>query len=140
MLFGKHLGRRHHRGLIAVLHRVDYRPQCNHGLAAAHIAHHQAIHLRRRRHVRADFLDRAALGRRQFEWQSGDKAIGKGAAAVEGDPGARTGQFAVDLKRQFEGKELVGRQRLMCGSGAGLQRIEIGVGRRLMKVAHRLRQ
>ena len=77
MLLGEQLGRGHHRRLIAVLDRLEHRPQRDHRLAAAHIAHQEPVHLLGPRHIGADIIQGAALRPGQVEGQAGDEAVGE---------------------------------------------------------------
>ena len=57
MLEAEYGGRRQHRHLAAILHRLEGRAHGHFGLAVAHVAHQQAIHRQGRFHVALDVGD-----------------------------------------------------------------------------------
>ena len=61
VLLGERLGRRHQRGLGAVLDRAQHRVQRDDGLARADLAHQQPLHRAVAREVGVDRLHRRAL-------------------------------------------------------------------------------
>ncbi len=61
VLLGQQRGGHEHRHLLAVLHRLERRPDGHLGLAEAHVAAHQAVHRRGLLHVGLDVGDRREL-------------------------------------------------------------------------------
>ena len=75
VLAGEDLRGGHHAGLEAVVHGQQHRQQRHEGLAAAHVALQQAVHLETRHGVLPDLADDALLGTRQRE---GELAVVEG--------------------------------------------------------------
>ena len=69
VLFGKDFGRCHDARLITVVQGNEHGHQCHHGLARAHIALHQTVHLPSRLHVGMHLAYHALLRFGQLEWQ-----------------------------------------------------------------------
>ena len=61
VLLCKHFRRRHDAGLVAVAHGDETAQHGHHGLARAHVALQQAVHLMAAHHVGADLLDHPLL-------------------------------------------------------------------------------
>ena len=99
VLAGENFGRGHHAGLKAVVHGQQHRHQRHEGLAAAHVALQQSVHLESRHGVLTDLLDDALL-------RAGERE-GK-LFVVEGveDPADFHEQKAVVLRQTFRAARL----------------------------------
>ena len=82
VLFGERLGRRHQRRLAAVLDRAQHRVQRDDRLAAADLAHQQALHRARRRASSASISAIARAGRRSARTAGRARASARSAAAA----------------------------------------------------------
>ena len=85
MLIGEQFGRRHQRDLPAHLHGLSRGQRGDQGLAAAHIALHQAQHRRREREIPLDLAQHPLLRPRRAKRQRGqqlrlERAVGAPAA------------------------------------------------------------
>ena len=69
VLAGENLRGSHHAGLESVVHGQQHRHQRHEGLAAAHVALQEAVHLESRHGVLPDFADHALLRSREREGQ-----------------------------------------------------------------------
>jgi len=67
VLVGKKRRGHDHRGLVAVLHGLERRPERHLGLAESHVAAHQPVHGPLLLHVGEDILDGPLLVRRLLE-------------------------------------------------------------------------
>ena len=70
VLLGKYFGRCHDARLKTVVEREEAAKQSHDGLAAAHVALQQAVHLPPAPHVAADFADHALLRLGEFKGQA----------------------------------------------------------------------
>ncbi len=137
MLLGEDLGRRHQRGLMAGLDRLQHRQRRHHRLAAADIALQQALHRMRLGQVVRHLLPDALLRRRELEGQA---ARAVAASALPSPASTRRTACAARgiglaqgnlLREQFvEGDALPGRT---LGSGKLVRR---EAGQRGMQRAH----
>ena len=107
MLCGKHLRGGHDAGLIAVVDGLQGGKNGHHGLAAAHVALQQAVHLTAAGHVGADFLEHTLLSPCEREGKVRVCIIEGFAYAREHDPlgVAHLDEFLLD-KRQLQVKQL----------------------------------
>jgi hypothetical protein len=113
---------------------------CDHGLAAAHVALHQAHHRPAALEVGGHLLEHARLRAGQRPGQRGDE--------LRGEPclvGERQGRLGVDLALDLGEGELVRQQFLegqpaLRGMAAGGQRLQRGAHRRVVHELQRLAQ
>ncbi len=97
VLLGQQGGGHQHRGLAAVLHRLEHGPHRHLGLAEAHVAAHQAVHGDGPLHVGLDLVD-------------GHPLVG---GELEGER-----RFELELPRACRGR----RRGRACGPGSGTAR------------------
>ncbi len=111
VLARQHRGRHQHRHLLAVLHRLERRPDGHLGLAVADIAAHQAVHRPLRDHVVDDLFDGRQLVRCLL--------VGEGGLELAEHPvglGVRMALAHVALRLDFE--QVAGH---LLGGGPGPQ-------------------
>ena len=140
VLLRQQFGRRHQRGLAAVGDRHQRGHRRDHGLAGADVALHQAQHRPRLAQVLAQLRVDARLRRGQRERQRVLQprhqrlvaAQRAGALRLQGQP---LPAHAEVVRQQF-----LHRQPPLRRVGAGLQRGEVGVGRRRVQGEDRLAQ
>src|ERR1039457_1036004 len=109
MLLREEFRRRHHDGLRAGFHRLQNRPECDRGLAAANVADEYSIHLARRLEVGRDLIERAILRGGQAEWNRLDELLRQLARPSKLQPWATRGSLAFDTHRQLECEQFIER-------------------------------
>ena len=83
VLLGEGLGRCHQGALVARLERAQHRVEGDDGLAAADLAHQQALHRAPALQVGVDLAERTPLVGGRLEGKRGDPAVDKLAGRVE---------------------------------------------------------
>ncbi len=109
MLVGQKFGRRHERCLPARLHGLRRGQRRNQGLAAAHVALHQAQHRLGLLEIVLDLAQRPGLRRRQLKRQRSQQAGFEGAVRVQ-----RPARIALDAPAQQLERQLMREQLLEC--------------------------
>ena len=135
MLLGKKFRRRHHCCLMSAFNRTKHRPERNNRLAAADVAHQHAVHLVRARKVGADLPNSEHLRTRQRKRQLREHSCTQALRAIErkSDPACTADAF--NRKRELECEEFIEGERLMAARLSVCQRLEVSVGRRIVKIS-----
>src|SRR5580704_7613871 len=138
VLLGKKLRRRHHCRLMSAFHRAKHRPERNNRFTAADVTHQQAVHLVRARKVGAYLIDREYLRSRQRKRQLSQHSLTQALRAIERKSNPACAADALNRKRELECEEFIERERLMAARLSVCQRLDVSVGRRIVKVVQRL--
>ena len=137
----------HQRGLEVVLHREQHREERDHGLAGAHVAHQEAMHPFRRRHVARDLLERALLVPGQLPGKILPQLGREVALDLEGDAeplalgdGPRPDEHELQIEQLVEREPPATALRLVRGRRPMHGTERVGQGRKTHGLPIRLRQ
>ena len=106
MLRGENLGRRHHAGLVTVVDGHEHRHEGDKGLAAAHIALQEAVHLAAAAHIGANLFEHPFLGTGEVKGQTlpieAVEVLADGGKGESAQPAHTLAGIAQDIELQIE--------------------------------------
>ncbi len=128
MLLGEQLGGRHQRGLAAHRRDLQRRRERDRGLARADVALQQPVHRRVAGEVDRELVDRAALRAGGHERQRARQALGHVGRARARDRAVTAAGSPTQRHGDAEDEQLAPRQPPLPARGAGVERVDVGVG------------